>query len=476
MPNTVAYAALLLWPFAALCLFVVQRNLERAIIWSVVASFLLLPSSFSIDLPGVPPLDKVTVPNAMLLLLVVLIPNRPGTMVPKSHMARLLLVALLVGPFFTAMFNPDGFWVGERALRGMTSYDALSNIVAALLMLVPFLVGYAYLATPNAHREILRALVVAGLGYSLLMLFEVRMSPQLHTWLYGYFPHSFGQQIRFGGFRPVVFLEHGLWTAFFAMTIFIAAAVLWRDAREDLTSSRNEVARRRAKYGWSTGYFSVVLVLCKSLASLLYAVLLLPLVALARPKTQIAVASLLVLAAIAYPALRGAGLVPVETIHAAAESLDSERAQSLRFRLDNEDALLARAAERPIFGWGTWGRNRVYDEWSGKDKSVTDGYWIIRIGSYGWTGFLAFFGLLALPVLAVRAQARRPGGAVPGLPTTGLCLLLAINMIELLPNATLPPWSWLIAGAVLGYAERRQTAPVEQPAKAIQQPRRRTVL
>ena len=74
----------------------------------------------------------------------------------------------------------------------------------------------------------LRGLVVAGLIYSLPMLFEVRMSPQLHTWIYGYFPHSFGQQMRDGGFRPVVFIGHGLGVAFFVMTTVVAAAAFWR--------------------------------------------------------------------------------------------------------------------------------------------------------------------------------------------------------------------------------------------------------
>ena len=71
-------------------------------------------------------------------------------------------------------------------------------------------------------------LIVAGLCYSVPMLFEVRMSPQLHTWIYGYFPHSFVQQMREGGFRPVVFLGHGLLTAFFIMSAAVAAAAFWQ--------------------------------------------------------------------------------------------------------------------------------------------------------------------------------------------------------------------------------------------------------
>ena len=123
----------------------------------------------------------------------------------------------------------------------------------------------------------LRVLVVAGLFYSLPMLFEVRMSPQLHTWIYGYFPHSFLQQMRDGGFRPVVFIGHGLGVAFFAMTTVVAAAALWR--------TRARVFRLPA--GAITAYLGVVLLLCKSLGSLVYAAVAVPLVRFASPRMQL---------------------------------------------------------------------------------------------------------------------------------------------------------------------------------------------
>jgi hypothetical protein len=45
-----------------------------------------------------------------------------------------------------------------------------------------------------------------------------------------------------------------------------------------------------------------------------------------------------------------------------------------------------------------------------------------------------------------------------------VALLLAINLIELIPNATLMPLTWLLAGAVLGLGEQvRQVAgPVQR--------------
>jgi hypothetical protein len=86
--------------------------------------------------------------------------------------------------------------------------------------------------------------------------------------------------------------------------------------------------------------------------------------------------------------------------------------------------------------------------------SVTDGRWIITIGVYGWIGFLAEFGLLLVPIFMI---ARQMAGSddVEISPLVGpACLLLAVNVMDLLPNATLTQLTWLLAGCLVGYAER----------------------
>ena len=42
MPNAIAYLMLLIWPFVCLVLFRTQ-TVERAIVWSILAGYLLLP-------------------------------------------------------------------------------------------------------------------------------------------------------------------------------------------------------------------------------------------------------------------------------------------------------------------------------------------------------------------------------------------------------------------------------------------------
>ena len=97
-------------------------------------------------------------------------------------------------------------------------------------------------------------------------------------------------------------------------------------------------------------------------------------------------------------------------------SFSSDRSGSLEFRFDNEEKLLQHASNRFWFGWGRYGRNRVFDEDTGQDTTVTDGRWIITLGCFGFLGFLAEFGLLVLPIFAaaVVGGLGSPLGAIAG--------------------------------------------------------------
>ena len=124
-------------------------------------------------------------------------------------LAEVLLLMLLIGPFVSSELNADPVVSGSLFLPSLGAYDGLSAIVAQLLFLLPFFLGRQLLRNSADIEEILRTLIIAGLLYSLPMLFEIRMSPQLHYWFYGYRPFGFDTQMRYGGFRPTVFMETG---------------------------------------------------------------------------------------------------------------------------------------------------------------------------------------------------------------------------------------------------------------------------
>ena len=226
------------------------------------------------------------------------------------------------------------------------------------IFVLAFSIGRRFLRTPADSEEILRALVIAGLVYSLPMLFEMRFSPQLHNWIYGFHPSEFLQEMREEGFRPMVFTGHGLLAAFFMMTTMVAAATLWRIRVRAVNLPPAGV----------TAYLAVMLVLCKSGAALVYGMVLAPLVRFASARLQTRVAVMLVVVALAFPLLRTADLFPTTTLVDAASEFSPERASSLEFRFNHEQRLLKRESERFWFGWGRYGRSRVYDEYGGDLK------------------------------------------------------------------------------------------------------------
>ena len=456
--------ALFLWPVVTAVLFK-ALSFRPAIVWSVLAGYLLLPEAFSIDLPGMPPIDKTSVIAVSVGIAVLLSGPRERRSGPASGPVGYPGVASLVTGFFglmlatsvaTMMNNTTPLIYGARFVQAMRPWDLVSNVSNLLFLVIPYFVGRACLARPEDHRLLLRAIVAGGLVYSLLMLVEIRLSPQLHTWIYGYFQHSFAQHIR-GGFRPIVFLDHGLSVGLFIFSALVAAGVLYRAAG----------TQDRTRWLLSALWLFGILSISKNLGAFAMGLLMLPVLWLGH-LWQARIAAAIAFVFLLYPAVRQADLVPIDWIEAQANKISEDRAASFMTRIRNEDELLARAAEKPLAGWGNWGRNRIYDEW-GNDRSTTDGLWIIQLGTNGWLGYIGFFGLLTLPVLLLPRRAR--DGPLPA-ETVALSLILAGNFIYLIPNSTLSPVAWLMAGALVGYVQAPSTV---RTTETVPQDRRRKV-
>jgi len=207
--------------------------------------------------------------------------------------------------------------------------------------------------------------------------------------------------------------------------------------------------------GIIAAYFGGLLLLCKTLGAFIYGAAAAPLVLFARPRTWVAVSCGVVLIILAYPLLRSYDIIPVRRVAAAAATVSSERGGSFLFRVQNEDRLLAKATQKPFFGWGTWGRNRIYDQETGADQSITDGAWILRFGMFGWFGYLSLFGLFAWAIFTALAGVRGPVTSSTIL-LGGLTLILAVNLTDLIPNANLLPLTYLLGGSVAGRTRARR--------------------
>lgn len=440
-PNWFAYAALLAWPAVAIYLYS-SRSIGEATLWTILGGYLLLPVGTSMKIEMVPEFDKTSISSLAALLGCVLVGRKFPKIFQGFGLAELLIAIFVLGPFVTAELNGDPIRVGQGMLPAESHYDALSAVVSQLIALTPFFLARQYMRNVDAPKQILRSLVIAGLFYSVLMLIEIRMSPQLNVWIFGYFPHSFIQQYRDGGFRPVVFLGHGLPVAFFAMSVAVAAAALWR------TGER--IGRFRGV--GLTAYFIVILALCKTLGAFLYGLILAPLVRWTSPRLQFRIAMVFVVMALSYPMMRTMDLVPTQFLLETANLVSAERESSLKTRFDNEQILLAHANQRLWFGWGRFGRNRVYGR-DGEDQSTTDGHWIITVGTFGIFGFVGEFGLLAFSVFQAAFAVKILKERNEQIYLAAIGLIVAVGMIDLLPNSFLDSWQWLVVGALLGRSE-----------------------
>lgn len=445
----ISMLAVLSWPVVVFWFFA-NRSPATAVTASILGAYMLLPRNFSIELPAVPSLDKNSIPALAAVLAAALLIKGPRLQAlppdmimpglwPRSRAVRILFVLMLIGSIASVLTNGDVLRYGARVLPALRPYDAAAFLGSTLFVLLPFLLARKYLAHPEAQKILLIGLVVAGLLYSLPALYEVRMSPQLSRMIYGYFPHDWRQHLRAGGFRPVIFLEHGLWLAIFFCGSFLAALSLWRSS-----SGRN-----RTRFLIASAWLFMTLVLSKGVGALGIGLLLGAMILFLPIRLQVMSVAVISAGLLVYPMLRGAGLVPTEAVLSLAASIDPEREGSLRYRLDNEDILLDKANQRPAFGWGGWGRNRVFNA-EGEDESVTDGYWIILIGIRGWIGYLAQYGLLLIPMIFLSLRWKKLA-LTPA--TAGLAMALTANMIDLIPNGTLTPVTWLLAGALAGRLE-----------------------
>ena len=410
-----------------------------------MAGFLLLPVKTGFDAPGIPNLDKTLIPNLAVLVWALVFARFKVIALPRNKVLVGLTILYVTSPFFTMLNNQAPLQLSVSTLPGMTFYDGLSIVSKQLIELIPFLIGYNAFKTESDLREVIKALVMAALAYSVLILWEVRMSPQLHSQVYGFFPHDFVQQFRGGGFRAAVFLGHGLIVAIFVGMAMVAAVGMWRD-RARIFGMPGAVY---------TMFLLLVLISCKSIGALVLAITFGVTSYLLRHRHMISLLAISGLVVVAYPALRGAGLIPVDAITELAANFSSDRAASLQTRTDNEEMLLTKTAERPVFGWGSWGRGRIYKtHWTGKfdyDLTITDGTWIMIINTFGWAGYIASFGLLAYPT----ARAFRYRGQFAKFPSFVILLaVLVTNLLDLLPNSSLTPITWLIAGALAGFTPR----------------------
>jgi hypothetical protein len=246
----------------------------------------------------------------------------------------------------------------------------------------------------------------------------------------------------------MVFMQHGLELGMWMAVATMLASWLYCTGAASCFPQGRRAARRMLV---AILFLLPVTFLCRSTGSLLLGSAGFMTLMLSRAtKNSVALTVLLSVAPLYIAVRTSSAWDGAELVDWVTDQISEDRAESLEFRLQNENILVDKALERPLFGWGGWGRSRVYDE-EGKDLSVTDGLWIITLGTRGFFGLTALCLTILLPAarFCYLYSARR--WSEPELaPAAGLAVLLALVMIDYLLNGLVNPVYILAAGGLSG--------------------------
>ena len=422
------------WIPIVLALFVVLPP-RRAVISAFLLAWLFLPV-YSYEFGGLPDYTKMSA-TCVGVFIGVLFFDTQRIIFLKFQWLDIPMLLWCLCPIVSSLSNDLGI------------YDGLSTSLSSIITWgLPYIVGRMYFNTLNGLRELAIGIFIGGLIYVPFCLFEIRMSPQLHHMVYGFHQHDFAQTIRFGGYRPTVFMQHGLAVSLWMTIAFLVG--IWLK----LTGVLDKL--------WIFPIESLLLVLlittvlCKSgMAFVLLIVGLIAFITLKCFRSPLIIAGLLI-SAPTYIIVRsadiwaGAGLVQF-----IRRYVNEERAGSLQFRIDNEEILKRKALQRPMFGWGGWGRSRVYDE-NGRDISVTDSLWIIVLGKNGVFGLICLTVTLLLPVVVLwRNYPPRMWAYSAVAPAAALAVMINLYLLDNLLNNMVNPIFLLAVGGLIGLVKQR---------------------
>jgi hypothetical protein len=425
--NSVAPLAMFGWIPVVFLLFALLPP-RRAVIVAFIVGWLFLPQ-YTVKLQdGIPAYSRIMA-TCVGTLLAACVFDGGRVLAFRPKWIDLPMLVWCLCPFASSMSNDLGW------------HDGVSAVADQIIMWgVPYFIGRLYFQDAAGLRELAIGIFVGGLVYMPLCLYEIRMSPQLHRLVYGFALGDFSQSKRFGGFRPVVFMAHSLMVGMWMVNASVTGIWLRVTLRQIFG----------IPLWWLLVPLLVTTALCKAIGALvllLAGVLVLELVRRLKSWVPIWCLIAIIPAYMGFRATGGWGGASVVTI---SQSLfGQDRADSLNYRLRNEDILAAKALERPVFGWGRWGRARVYND-EGDDLSTTDGLWIIVLGQAGVLGLTACFGAMLLPGILLLRRCLCSGRPLAPASAVALVVLLTLFMIDSLMNGFVNPIFILVAGALGG--------------------------
>ncbi|MBE9186693.1 O-antigen ligase domain-containing protein [Microcoleus sp. LEGE 07076] len=425
---------------------------QRAVVISFVVAWLFLPQA-SYPIPLLPPYDKISAScYAILLATIFFDTSRLTTFKPGWLDVPMVIWCLC--PIVSQVSN-----------GGSPISPTFSQIITWGL---PYFVGRLYFGSLDGLRQLAIGIFAGGLAYIPFTLIEGVKGPILHQMVYGVSAfNDWGQARRMGGWRPVVFMQHGLMVGVWMMSAALIGVWLWQ------TGTLKKFQGRNIKT--LVIVLTIAFFLCRSTGA--YSLFAFGLIVLFSAKQFHTSLPLLFIIGyiVFYLYLAASGQFSSDdVIGFITQVFGEERAASLKFRFDMEEILGEKARQVFLFGWGDSGGNRVYNQY-GKDISVTDSLWIIAFGVYGAVGLASLFSALLLPVVVfcLSKYPARTWSHPKVAPAAVLGVALTMYVFDCILNAMTNPIFAVIAGGISGLVLK---APESLKTKKASSPPRRKLL
>lgn len=401
----------------------------RGILLSFIAGWLMLSPRAGYAISGLPELTKdVAVSYAALLGVVCFRAN-----IIRSFRFRWIdavFAMWIFSPFLSSISNGFGPW------------DGMSELFTRVFTWgVPYFLGRAAIRSLDDVRDAATTIVIAGLLAVPLCLIEIRLSPQLHRWVYGQHATGFAMAKRLGGYRPTLMMRHGIEVGMWMVTATAIAS--WTA----LSAPGQRVWMMPMRL--VAGVLIVVSILCKSLGAIALLLMAGGVSVLGRSIKSRALLAAFVLIPTVYISLRATQVWSPESIGAfIAEHVDENRAKSMLARNADEAVLSEKALKRPVFGWGGRNNFRVFDDF-GEQTTVVDALWLLAIGKNGLVGLFGLYATCALPsLLILRKTPVRLLVHRNMAPVVGLMLAVTMATIDSLMNAFFTPVMMVVIGVL----------------------------
>ncbi len=352
---------------------------RRVVAFVFVFATLFLPV-WSFAIPTLPALGKYSATCYGVVL---------GTLIfdPKRFLSfrpswvDIPMVVVCLSPFVTSVEN------------GLGAYDGMNVTLASVALTgVPYFFGRIFFNDLAGLKLLATYIFIGSLFYIPLCLIENFIGPKIHLRVYGVLSFfDVNQSIRYGGYRPVVFMNHGLVVSFWMMSSAVIGLWLWR------SRVITRVWNMAMKPVMITLLFTVIAT--RSTGAWIY-LFIASLIFLVQGWARNLIVLLLVFTVSAHLYLNVTGQFQGKVISDwVSVNVALDRGQSLDVRFSNEEILGGKARQQLILGWGGWGRSRVPSLWDGVDYTITDSTWIAVFGTKGLVGLISWAASLLLPVI-----------------------------------------------------------------------------